>query len=359
MASSIVLKDRGIFRRTRSGNYEDEGENHEVTFDSTTENQDIVVGENSREYAMNIPIDNTNDRPILTLICLISFIYGLCLITLGIGFPVVEISTRTWGKNIPVGIFLVYLYVIATIFLVYCHFFIVEPKRVKEPNARIFLKYLIKGDGPSGDPRPARVSINSTTVVHIEHRWNDLHSGTNFYLRLGALGCFIAIYNLWKFSHKISAPTVDDVLLLIGLAGNFILEFVIAGSNSIYIRDNGYSLLPVLSIVSSLLSISQSIFQSLIIPIGLRVVCKNPEDREEKPGRQAITFILLGNVALWASRSFEAKELQMETVSKVIGQTMWLIVLNVSSPLLLFFRFHSSVCFAHIWKHAYQPDNDN
>lgn len=167
-------------------------------------------------------------------------------------------------------------------------------------------------------------------------------------------GCCLVMYHLWGLEHKFSAPTVDDVLLLIGLAGNFILEFVIAGSNSIYIRDHGMSLLPVLGIVSSLLSISQSIFQSLIIPIGLRVCCKNSQERQIKPGRQAITFVLLGNVALWASRSFEAKELQMQTVSEVIGRTMWLIVMNVSSPLLLFFRFHSSVCFAHVWKQVYE-----
>lgn len=72
-------------------------------------------------------------------------------------------------------------------FLIYCHFFIVEPRKHNEPNARVFLNYFIKGEGSSVENRPTRVSVNSTTVVHIQHR-KGFHSGTNFYLRLGALG---------------------------------------------------------------------------------------------------------------------------------------------------------------------------
>lgn len=62
MASSIVLKDRGVFHRTRSGNFIEEPESHEVSFNEGEENVDVIVGKNSREYAMDIPIDNTNHQ---------------------------------------------------------------------------------------------------------------------------------------------------------------------------------------------------------------------------------------------------------------------------------------------------------
>jgi hypothetical protein len=37
------------------------------------------------------------------------------------------------------------------------------------------------------------------------------------------------------------------------------------------------------------------------------------------------------------------------------GSIVWLLLVNINLPLLLFYRFHSSVCFADIWHVAYVP----
>lgn len=37
------------------------------------------------------------------------------------------------------------------------------------------------------------------------------------------------------------------------------------------------------------------------------------------------------------------------------GSGAWLLLTNINLPLLLFFRFHSSICFADVWTVAYKP----
>lgn len=155
--------------------------------------------------------------------------------------------------------------------------------------------------------------------------------------------------------HKAEGPNVDDVLLLISLIGALVLESLLAYSNVIYLkeRDDG-DMYAILATVTAIISIAQSLFQSVSILLGLRVKCIQREDREKKPGRGAVTFLLLGNVAVWATRSFTAKSLNLRRVDDIIGGVTWTIIVNITLPLLLFFRFHCSVCYAEIWHHVYR-----
>lgn len=37
------------------------------------------------------------------------------------------------------------------------------------------------------------------------------------------------------------------------------------------------------------------------------------------------------------------------------GFTLWKILNHISMPLIMFYRFHSSVCLVDIWRHSYEP----
>lgn len=37
------------------------------------------------------------------------------------------------------------------------------------------------------------------------------------------------------------------------------------------------------------------------------------------------------------------------------GYLVWNILNHMSLPLIMFYRFHASVCLVDIWKHAYEP----
>lgn len=38
------------------------------------------------------------------------------------------------------------------------------------------------------------------------------------------------------------------------------------------------------------------------------------------------------------------------------GFILWNILNHVTLPLIMFYRFHSSVCLVDIWNYAYEPD---
>lgn len=69
------------------------------------------------------------------------------------------------------------------------------------------------------------------------------------------------------------------------------------------------------------------------------------------PGRGTFTFLVIGNLAAWVQRTMEVKQVGQGGSESVA----WLLLTNISLPLLLFYRFHSSVCFADVWHVAYKP----
>jgi hypothetical protein len=71
------------------------------------------------------------------------------------------------------------------------------------------------------------------------------------------------------------------------------------------------------------------------------------------PGRGSLTFLIIGNVTVWIVRTALVKELSSSTQIEYYGTLTWLLLLNLNLPLLLFFRFHSSVCLADVWHTAY------
>ncbi|RVE41840.1 hypothetical protein evm_013505 [Chilo suppressalis] len=112
-------------------------------------------------------------------------------------------------------------------------------------------------------------------------------------------------------------------------------------------------------ILSPLCAVIQSSCQTLLVlDSWSRRSAEVPGGR--RPGRQLITFLLVGNLALWLlnrvkNARAEFHPLQME----FFGVWAWTLITHVSVPLSVCYRFQATVCFYEIWKNSYKRNKDS
>lgn len=99
----------------------------------------------------------------------------------------------------------------------------------------------------------------------------------------------------------------------------------------------------------------QVTLQGMFVAEASKRVCTSRYQMVFKPGRQIVTYLLLANVTLWLLDTFMAHSwLTQELQYTFYGYLVWGIVSKISLPLLVFYRFHSSVVLIEIWKNTYR-----
>jgi len=69
---------------------------------------------------------------------------------------------------------------------------------------------------------------------------------------------------------------------------------------------------------------------------------------------------LILNITLWILNTFELKSVdKFHGSPEYYGELNWMIISHTTLPLMLFYRFHSSVCLSDIWKYGYEKDETN
>ncbi|XP_045136596.1 proton channel OtopLc-like isoform X2 [Portunus trituberculatus] len=150
--------------------------------------------------------------------------------------------------------------------------------------------------------------------------------------------------------HGISA--VDDILLFVCLPCIFFYAFFTMVPS---ITDGNY-----LSVCVSILQVSQVILQTALMNDGLRRCSNSQALQHKKPGREVITYLVVANVAMWLLQTFEIKSSEGNSVFyDFYGKELWTLLSHLTLPLALFYRFHSSVCLADMWKAAYEPEESH
>ncbi|GFT56411.1 proton channel OtopLc [Nephila pilipes] len=140
---------------------------------------------------------------------------------------------------------------------------------------------------------------------------------------------------------------LDDVLLFVPLPFFFIQAILTIISE--------YQTHSTIRIVMSILVPVQVIMQTPFIIDGLRRCSNSQTLRYKKPGREVVTFLIVCNLTMWIINTFEAKSVESHYgVNAYLGEFVWMFVSHTTLPLMLFYRFHSSVCLADIWKSAYE-----
>ncbi|PAV56885.1 hypothetical protein WR25_20683 isoform D [Diploscapter pachys] len=183
------------------------------------------------------------------------------------------------------------------------------------------------------------------------------------------IACVIGLWRVRKLQYRphIRSEAIDEILLVMGVIGEIIYCSVgrltkhlhspppnndSQGMDSFVaekgIRNETGKILPAIVFC---FRFAQVIFQAAFILILSRLRCISPYAMKNKPGKQIITFLLVTNVTLFIFQTYEGMKPTFG-MSPNLSLTYTYIIYSVA-PLLVFYRFHSSVCFAEIWKLTY------
>nr|XP_049697006.1 proton channel OtopLc [Helicoverpa armigera] len=175
---------------------------------------------------------------------------------------------------------------------------------------------------------------------------NSTKLGLHVLLLFGVVIAFNQMRQLDINEHPISL--LDDVLLFICLPA-FFMETIFSLVATISITN-------VVKSIDFAVMVIQVLIQTPLIMDGLRRCSNTKKLRRKKPGREILMFLLITNVAMWIFNTFSYKSPDsLDERYEFYGKVIWTILGHVSLPLIMFYRFHSSVCFADIWDSAYKP----
>ena len=157
-----------------------------------------------------------------------------------------------------------------------------------------------------------------------------------------------------RYPDQDHGPGFENALLVISVIGVYILCItnIVAGILT-DVEHYGH-----LIILSSCLRCVQATVQTLYLLNTMRKNVWKREQEETKTGREFVTFLLICNIALWGMNIFEVQRSEANPVQvNFYGNVAWNIITHVSVPFAIFYRFHSTVCLANIWKHAWKFRN--
>ena len=175
---------------------------------------------------------------------------------------------------------------------------------------------------------------------------NVTDTAINIFMCIAIIIGFIQVRNL----RFVQAENEHDVLLIIGASGIFLYSSytIIAG----YLSKDAFEPTS-LVMVNGAVELIQVNLQLLFIA-DLKHKNIGEEHGHSKPGRQIVTFLILSNLGLWVSCNFEIQKVNATPDQlQFYGFFPWIIIQRITLPLCVFFRFHSTVVFAELWKDCY------
>ncbi|XP_054708501.1 proton channel OtopLc-like [Uloborus diversus] len=170
-----------------------------------------------------------------------------------------------------------------------------------------------------------------------------------------AIAVVIALHQVQELKFNMPQNTeLDHTLLIIAQSGLYL--FTMFSIISSHFTDNENTLLVLLT---SLACIIQATLQTIFILDASHCVASTAEHLRKKPGRQFVTFLLVCNFAMWIMNTLQIQRSDSNPVQlEFYGFWAWSIVTYITTPLCIYFRFHSTVCLFAIWKKVYKISAD-
>ncbi|VDD75356.1 unnamed protein product [Mesocestoides corti] len=174
-------------------------------------------------------------------------------------------------------------------------------------------------------------------------------------LSIGIVTVSVALYQL-RVLHlrKLSEEDAfDDNLLLIGLLGMLFYDmFLLVPAVEAKEEHEGVGSI---FVAKATLEMVQALLQVFLILEASQRQAGTVDQMVKKPGRTVVTFLLILNLAMWLVKTFELKHAESYPIYRRHYRGIaWKIITHLSLPLIIFFRFHSTVCLADIWTSAYR-----
>ncbi|CAF1478663.1 unnamed protein product [Didymodactylos carnosus] len=163
-----------------------------------------------------------------------------------------------------------------------------------------------------------------------------------------------------KFDSNAHVDVFDEVLILITTFGAFTYAFFsIFAAIFLKIECEKHSeSLRQIDLTVSFVSVAQILLQSAFLKDALRRRSESREHLKKKPGREMITALLMLNFSMWLHDSLSAKKAELNPLQvEYFTPNTWSLIQAFTSPLTIFYRFHSSVCLADIWAISYKDDS--
>lgn len=155
---------------------------------------------------------------------------------------------------------------------------------------------------------------------------------------------------------------LDEMILRLSLFGSF-FYYIIIFSNSIdSYEDNESHERKIFTIAEILLAMITSLsvcFQAFVIISGMHRAPAVRDHIVRKPGRPYVTVLLCINLSLWIIDTFQVKKSEMafsvtrSDVAEGLNVVTSITLMHVALPLVILFRFHSTVCLSSIWYKSY------
>ncbi|XP_054708597.1 proton channel OtopLc-like [Uloborus diversus] len=107
------------------------------------------------------------------------------------------------------------------------------------------------------------------------------------------------------------------------------------------------------------LMIIQSLAQSILFhKVGQKCCSAKCKHESSRPGRQIVTFLAFTNIVLWITESFtDHNHVSSQLQLQFFGLIPWGLISRLLLPVVMFYRFHSSVFMMEAWKSGYSMDN--
>lgn len=110
-----------------------------------------------------------------------------------------------------------------------------------------------------------------------------------------------------------------------------------------------------ITVLLNIIVMIEVLVQTNFIIDGMRRCSESRYLRFKKPGRELITFAILLNITYWIVATFETKSVeQYKTEIEYYGPLPYMFISHTTLPVMLFYRYHSSVCLTEIWNRAYK-----
>lgn len=150
---------------------------------------------------------------------------------------------------------------------------------------------------------------------------------------------------------KNKTQTLEDSLLIISFSG-LLLFAMFSVLPALFETDKPHA---VLIILTNIFMIVQASLQTVFILAGERMKVKNAEQERKKEGREIIIFLSLCNFSMWALNTFETQQPEHNPLQlKFYDVLAWSIITFITVPLGFFYRFHSALWLAKIWKNTWK-----
>lgn len=153
-----------------------------------------------------------------------------------------------------------------------------------------------------------------------------------------------------RFNPKHADP-LDSILIIVSVVGIYVYGIfsIVAG------RYGDNTIGGIFAMATNSLIMLQATVQTVFILNGLKRSPRNVYQETKRPGREFVTFLLVCNIGMWGINTFEILRADSNPLAlRFYGHLPWSIITHISTPLAIFYRFHSTVCLSAIWKNAYK-----